>query len=92
MQPNPDPGERFLYSVTQGDVLMPESGSPKEAMVVTGISAGEISCRLARDGRMARDRTAAGGKIRFTSATKFVAQGLTKVIVDPIGRMRRAND
>ena len=92
MQPNPEPGERFLYSVTQGDLLMPESGSPEEAMVVTGISAGEIKGRLARDGRMATDRIAAGDLIRLTSATKFVAQGLTKVIVDPIGRVRRAND
>jgi len=92
MQRNPRPGERFLYSLTQGDVLMPESESLEEAMVITGISAGEVSCRLARDGRTAVDRIAAGDRIRFQSPNGFVAQGLIKVIVDPIGRVRRAND
>ncbi|MBT5318638.1 MAG: type II CRISPR RNA-guided endonuclease Cas9, partial [Chloroflexi bacterium] len=79
MQRNPRPDERFLYSLTQGDVLMPKSGSPEEAMVITGISAGEITCRLARDGRTAVDRIAAGGRIRFQSPNGFVAQGLIKV-------------
>tara|TARA_B100000686_G_scaffold272486_1_gene289648 strand:- start:1629 stop:4763 length:3135 start_codon:yes stop_codon:yes gene_type:complete len=92
MQPNPHPGERFLFSVGQGDALMKPGAAPEEIMVVTGITSGEITCRLARDGRTAVERIKAGEKIRLRSPTQFVSEGYQKITINPLGSVRRAND
>jgi CRISPR-associated endonuclease Csn1 len=78
-------GETFLMSLSRGDALQFPDGKMQGVWIVQGVwAAGPIVLWRAND--------ATGETVTRPNASSIVAAGAKKISVDPIGRVRRAND
>jgi CRISPR-associated endonuclease Csn1 len=78
-------GETFLMSLSRGDALHFPNGKMQGVWIVQGVwAAGPIVLWRAND--------ATGESVTRPNASSIVAAGARKISVDPIGRVRPAND